>query len=275
MQQIFNFIFKNSNKLLFLLLLGISLALIIQSHSVYRSSFVNSANEITGTFYSRINSLSDYLSLKEQNDKLAFENAQLRSVLFNNDITKSIFKDSIIIIRDLNIRIIQSRIIHNSYNVSENYLTLNKGTDSGVRPYMGVINNLGIIGIVEKTSKNYATVISILNTKSQINVKIKKSDHFGSLIWNGKNTGFVQLIDVPRLASVRKGDTVVTGGRSDIFPENIPVGTIDKVYTDSKTNYFTLSIKLFNDMTNISHVYIIDNPHRDEIIELEKETTHE
>ncbi|MFM2010428.1 MAG: hypothetical protein RLZZ479_819 [Bacteroidota bacterium] len=135
---------------------------------------------------------------------------------------------------------------------------------------MGVINSLGIVGIVDNTSPRYATVISILNKKSQINAKVKKSNHFGSLIWNGKSTGFVQLIDVPRLASVRKGDTIVTGGQSVIFPENINIGTIDKVYIDNETNYYTLDIKLFNDMTNLGHVYIIKGKDRQEIINLEK-----
>jgi rod shape-determining protein MreC len=97
---------------------------------------------------------------------------------------------------------------------------------------MGVINNLGLVGIIENTSPRYSTVISILNVKSRINAKIKKSNHFGSLIWNGKSTGFVQLIDVPRLASVRKGDTIVTGMQSEIFPENINIGTIEKIYID-------------------------------------------
>jgi rod shape-determining protein MreC len=109
-----------------------------------------------------------------------------------------------------------------------------------------------------------------LNKKSQINAKVKKSNHFGSLIWNGKSTGYVQLIDVPRLASVRKGDTIVTGGQSVIFPENINIGTIDKVYIDNETNYYTLDIKLFNDMTNLGHVYIIKGKDRQEIINLEK-----
>jgi rod shape-determining protein MreC len=110
-----------------------------------------------------------------------------------------------------------------------------------------------------------------LNVKSQINAKIKKTNHFGSLVWNGKSTGFVQLIDVPRLASVHKGDTIVTGGQSVIFPENIGVGTIDKIYIDNLTNYYTLDVKLFNDMTNLGHVYIIKSKDRDEIINLEKQ----
>ena len=100
----------------------------------------------------------------------------------------------------------------------------------------------------------------------------KKSNHFGSLIWNAKNAGYVQLIDVPRLASVQKGDTVVTGGQSTIFPENIPVGIIDKIFTDTENNYYTLNIRLFSDMTNLNHVYVIKNKQSIEINKLETET---
>lgn len=87
-----------------------------------------------------------------------------------------------------------------------------------------------------------------------------------------KNAGYVQLIDIPRLASVKKGDTVVTGGRSTIFPENIPVGIIDKIYVDTETNYYTLNVRLFNDMTNLNHVYVITNKESEEINKLEAET---
>ena len=135
---------------------------------------------------------------------------------------------------------------------------------------MGVINSLGIVGIVDNTSPKYATVVSILNIKSQINAKLKKSNHFGSLSWDGKSTGFVQLTDVPRLAAIKKGDTIVTGGQSVIFPENINIGTIDRIRIDDQTHYYTLDVKLFNDMTNLGHVYIIKSKDREEIINLEK-----
>ncbi|PWA04116.1 rod shape-determining protein MreC [Flavobacterium psychrotolerans] len=269
MQQIFNFIFKNSHRLLFLLLLVVSLVLTIQSHSYHRSKVISSANFLTGGVYERVNSFREYLNLKTQNDELALENARLKSIIFNAEDTTSIPKiDSIKGVDKANI--IVSKIIHNSYNVYENYLTINSGSADGVKSDMGVVNSAGIIGIVDKTSKNYATIISILNVKSQINAKIKKSNHFGSLVWNGKSTGFVQLIDVPRLASVRKGDTIVTGGQSVIFPENIGIGTIDKIYIDNQTNYYTLNVKLFNDMTNLGHVYIIKSKDREEITNLEK-----
>lgn len=269
MQQIFNFIYKNSNRLLFLLLLGISLFLSIQSHSYHRSKLISSANFLSGGVYERINNVSEYLNLRTQNDALAQENAKLRSLLFNAKDTTTIQKlDSLKGVKQNDI--IVSKVIHNTFNTHENYLTINSGSLQGVKPDMGVINSLGIVGIIDNTSNNYATVISILNVKSQINAKLKKSNHFGSLTWDGKNTGFVQLTDVPRLASIRIGDTIVTGGQSVIFPENINIGTVSKRYYENETNYYKIDVKLFNDMTNLGHVYIIKSKNREEIINLEK-----
>lgn len=269
MQQIFNFILKNSNRLLFLLLLVISLSLTIQSHSYHKSKVISSANFFTGGIYERINSIDEYFGLKEKNQELALENARLKSILFNRkDTTKLPQIDSIKGVKKIDI--IVSKVIHNSYSIQENFITINSGSALGIKPNMGVINSAGIVGIVDNTSKNYATIISVLNVGIKINAKIKKSNHFGTLSWNGKSTGFAQLTDVPRLAGVRKGDTIVTGAESTVFPENIGIGTIDKVYIDNETNYYTLDVKLFNDMTNLGHVYVIRNKDTEEILELEK-----
>jgi rod shape-determining protein MreC len=271
MQQIFNFIFKNSHKLLFLLLLGISLSLTIQAHSYHKSKIISSANFLTGGVYERLNAISEYFSLKSKNEALAIENARLKSLLFNAIDTLSLPKiDTIKGVKKVNI--IVSKVIHNSFNVPENYITINSGLKQGVKSDMGVINDLGIVGIVEKTSANYATIQSVLNLKSKINAKFKKSNHFGTLIWNAKNTGYAQLIDVPRLALIKKGDTIVTGADSKIFPENIGIGTIYKIYIDDQTNYYTLDVKLFNDMTSLGHVYIIKTKDNEEIINLETAT---
>ncbi|MCX6172499.1 MAG: rod shape-determining protein MreC [Flavobacterium sp.] len=271
MQQIFNFLLKNSNRLLFLLLLVISFSLTIQSHSYHKSKIISSANFFTGGIYEKINNIDEYFGLKSQNDELAKENARLKTLLFNQrDTTKLPRIDSIKGVNKIDILV--SKVIRNPYSSLENFITINNGSTSGIKPNMGVINSAGIIGIVDNTSKNYATIISVLNVNIKINAKIKKSNHFGSLVWNGKSTGFAQLIDVPRLAGVRKGDTIVTGAESRVFPENIGIGTIDKVYIDNETNYYTLDIKLFNDMTNLGHVYVIKNKDADEIINLENKS---
>ena len=160
MQQILNFIFKNSILLLFLLLLGISLMLTIQSHSYHKSKTISSANAVSGYVYDQVHSAEEYLHLKTENEKLADENARLKNLLFNK-------KDSVdlatIEIPDAagSYNVIQSKVIANSYNRHENYLTINKGSRDGIKPDMGVISDLGVVGIIENVSPGYATLISV------------------------------------------------------------------------------------------------------------------
>ncbi len=257
--------------MLFLLLMIIAISLTIQSHSYHKSKVISSANFFTGGVYEITSNIEGYFNLKVQNEELAKENARLKGLLFNSiDSTKVPHIDSIKGVKKIDIII--SKVIKNSYSNQVNFLTLNTGSKQGVKPEMGVINSLGIVGVVENTSANYSTVLSILNTEAPLNAKVKKSNHIGSLTWNGKNTGFVQLTDVPRLATVRKGDTIVTGAQSTIFPENIGIGTIEKIYIDNETNLYMIDVRLFNDMTSLGHVYIIRNKDREEIINLEKKT---
>jgi rod shape-determining protein MreC len=257
--------------LLFLLLLGISFSLVIKSHSYHRSEYVNSANAVTGAYYEKVNEVNEYFSLKQKNKDLATENALLKELLFNKKDTiltsKTLFRNDL-----NNYNVVVSKVVKNSFNTRENYITINSGTNSGIEVDMGVVNDRGVIGIIEKTSTNFSTIQSVLNTKSKINAKIKNSNHFGSLIWDGTNVGFAQLIDVPRLASLKHGDSIVTGGNSDIFPENIPIGKIDKIFIDKKTNYYTINIRLFNDMTSLGYVYVIENKRKKEKRQLEQAT---
>lgn len=274
MQQIIYFLVKNSYRLLFLLLLGISLFLTIKSHSYHRSKYINSANNLTGGVYERISSFQEYLSLKEKNKSLAEENARLKEILFNKKDTL-ISKVSFHSVDSLLYRVTKGKIIRNEYSSRENYLTLNLGKKDSIKTDMGVINEKGVVGIIENTSKNFATVLSILNTKSRINAKIKGTNHFGTLIWDGKEVEYVQLNDIPRLARVKVGDSIVTGADSEIFPENIPIGKIEKILINNKTNYYTLKIHLFNDMTSLGYIYVIDNKLKEEKSKLEEETKKE
>lgn len=168
--------------------------------------------------------------------------------------------------------VINARIIKNMYASPRNYITLNKGETDGIEQDMGVITPLGVLGIVENTSAGYATVQSVLNTKSNINAKIRNTNYFGSLIWDGMDYDVVQLVDIPRSASVTVGDTITTGAMSSIFPENIPIGVIKKYDLNQNQSSYTIQVDLFNDMANIKNVYIIRNKDRQEILELQNST---
>lgn len=263
MQQIINFIIRNKIFLLFLLLFFISIVFTIQSHSYHKSKFINSANFLSGGVHNTVNNISQYLKLKSQNELLSEENNHLKSILYNNTSTDS-FTIVLPVFNDL-YKFSTANVIKNSYSVSDNFLLINKGANDSIKEDFGVITSKGILGIINETSSNYATVISILNTTSKISAQLKKNNHYGTLTWNTKDPALIQLVDIPEIAPVKQGDTIITSGRSSIFPKGIPIGIIHDFKLDQAENYYEINIRLFNDMTNIEHVYIIENKDISEI----------
>lgn len=271
MQRIIDFIIRNRNFLLYLFLFSLSLILTFRSHSYHSSIFFNSANWVTGTVYNTRDNITSYFKLKGENQKLIEENNRLRHILFNRGVPDSVEIDTL----QLSYSVIPARIIKNSYSGTENYLTLNKGANDGLKQDMGVITAEGILGIVESTTNQFAAVQSILNTRSNINAKIKHTDHFGSLTWNTGRFDVVQLEDIPRLVNLSKGDTIVTGAMSSIFPEGIPIGVVHELKLEDSASFYTIDVALFNDMTNLSTVYVITDLNRAEILDLENTLENE
>lgn len=269
MQQIINFVIRNKTFLLFLVLFGISLILTIQSHSYHRSKFINSANAITGGVYGSINSVNQYFRLRKENTILLEENRLLKNIVFN--VSKEIDSVSIDTSSYDNVfRIVTASVYKNSYSSTNNYITLNKGESDGVLEDFGVMTSKGIVGIIDNTSTKYSRVLSILNSKSRINAQLKNTNHIGSLVWNGKSPFTVQLTDVSKFAPVKIGDTIVTGGQSSIFPNGVDIGKISAFESDISGDTYNIEVVLFNDMTNIGYVYIVENLDREELKSLEQ-----
>lgn len=276
MQQIISFLDKNKLFILFLLLEVFAVIFTIQSHSFHKSKFVNSANFLSGGIYNKINSFKELLYLKKENERLNEENVYLKNLLSLED--KEIVQHDLTVVDTVKYKqkysYTTAKVINNNYRKNNNYLTINKGANQGLGSDQGVINSKGIVGITKSVSGNYATVLSILNVNSRINAKLLNSDHYGSLSWDNLDYNIVQLLDLPIQADIYRGDTVITGGKSTIFPEGIPIGTI-KDFKTLNNNYEYINILLFNDMSSIGNIQVIKNFDKTEIQTLEEKSTNE
>ena len=259
MRQIIDFFVRNKNFILFLSLFSFSLILIFSNSRYHNSLVLNSTNSLTGRIFETSNFISSYLNLKNENESLNEENTELKKLIYNY--SKST-------IDGVKYEVFNSKVIKNSYSRNNNYLTINIGNIDSISEDMGVVSNKGIIGITDRVSKNYSRVISVLNTKLNLNAKLKKSNHFGILNWNGLNYSTVQLIDLPKQTKINIGDTIITGGNSFIFPEGVLIGNVSSFKLDDTQNYIEAEISLFNDMTNIKNVYIIRNNDLEELKQL-------
>jgi len=258
MRQIIDFFVRNKNFILFLTLFSFSLIMIFSNSSFHNSLVLNSTNSFTAKLYKSSNSITSYFNLKNENNGLVKENTILKKIIFNSKYNYD----------SLKYNVFDSKIIKNSYSFNNNYLTIDKGLNDSVNEDMGVVSDKGIVGITDRVSMNYSRVISILNTKLNLNAKLKKSNHFGVLNWNGIGFNSIQLKDLPKQSPVSIGDTIVTGGNSFIFPEGILIGEVSSYKLDETQNYIEIEVDLFNDMTDIKNVYIIKNNHLEELKDL-------
>lgn len=257
MQHIINFLINYRNLLLYLVLFSIAMVFTIQSHDYHRTTFIHSTGNVTGEILESRKNIYEYFDLDQQNDYLSEENAKLRMRLLALGDTL-LGQESVLIFSDsLPYIVVPARVIKNDYDKLDNFITLDIGSFQDVAPDMGVITSNGIVGIIDVTGEKYSRVISILNSEMSLNAQIKGTSTIGSLTWDGSDPYRMNLIDVPRLARVQKGDTIVTGQQSTTFPPDIDIGIVERATLTDNGSRYDIEIRLFNDMTDLGYVYVI------------------
>lgn len=276
MRNLLNFLIRYNYCFLFLLLEVVGFVLLIRFNRYQQSVCFTSANQVAGKVYEISGGILSYFHLKTVNEDLLDRNlwleqrvSLLEKMLHERGIDSARLYSLEQAAMD-SLRIFKANVIKNSLNRADNYITLDKGAREGIRPEMGVIDANGVVGIVYKTSAHYALVIPLLNSKSSISCKILGSDYFGYMKWEGGDSRFAYLKDLPRHAEFNLGDTVVTSGYSAVFPEGVMVGTVDDMQDSHDGLSYLLKVKLATDFGKVSDVRIIARSGQSEEKELER-----
>ena len=280
MQTILNFLIKHNHWFLFILLEGISFVLIVSFNNYQSAVMFTSANNIAGNLYETVNGIDRYFGLKSENDQLIEHNVRLMNELQACKEKLEEYNDSVQLAeyieqkrKEEGFTYMSARVVNSSYNKVDNYITLDKGSKDGFETEMGVFNNDGVVGIIYQTSDNYSLVIPLLNNRSNINCRVKGTNSYSALQWEGDDARYSYMVDLPRYAVFEQGDTVVTSGFSSIFPADIPVGIIESLEDSEDGLFYRAKVKLFVNFTNIDNVFVIGNKGKDEQVALEQKVT--
>jgi rod shape-determining protein MreC len=161
-------------------------------------------------------------------------------------------------------------VVFNSVYDLQNYIIIDKGSVHGVEEDMGVFAPQGVVGVVQRVSKNYAVVLPIINPEQVISAKIKGNNQLGSVKWDGKSPLKAKLYEIPSHVNVVAGDTVVTSGFSAIFPEGVMIGVVDKAAHVENTMYCDVDINLAVDFQSLSYVTVAVFENKNELLNLQK-----
>ncbi|MDE6436336.1 MAG: rod shape-determining protein MreC [Muribaculaceae bacterium] len=271
MNELFGFIVRNSKWFIVTFFVAISLWLLLGSNPYNQHVYLTSAGRMASTVYKGANNVTSYFNLHEINDDLNRRNAELQAQIAQLEetidlLSEAQFTDTMRVEPGMrHFEFIVAHVINNSIAHPFNYLTINKGSSDSIRPELGVIDRNGVVGIVSNVGPSSARVISLLNPHFRLSCKLKRTEYFGSLVWDGENPTEALLEELPRHTVFNIGDTIVTSGYSAVFPEGLPVGIVLDNETDKTQNFFTLRVRLLADFTTLSNVQVVINTQAEEL----------
>jgi rod shape-determining protein MreC len=263
MFQLLEILRKNRFGVLFVVLQMISLILLFNQNTFHRISFLNTTGVFVGGTYSAKQSITNYLHLTEKNNELLNENNNLRNEIeflksqIDEDFVCGNTYDSLLSVFDNRFSLKPAKIIHLSKNGKDLFLTINKGRNDGVRKDMGIIGTEGILGKVLFVSGNYSILMSTNNSNFFTNVRINNA--VGSLYWNGEQEDYSQISSITKHSDIQVGDSVFTSNLSTIFPEDIFIGTIEKVEVNPSEQFLEIDVKMASKTKGSKYAHYIED----------------
>lgn len=278
MRNLIRFLVRFSAWILFLIYVVASCWLLFTKNPYQHHVYLTSASALGRTVYGAANTVTSYFYLREINEDLQMRNTALEMEILHLKDQIAQYKlqeyaDTMKIDSSLTrYSFALAHVINNSVNRSNNYITIDRGAKDGIKPEMGVVDQNGVVGIVNIVGDHSARIISLLNPYLRISCKIKGQDVVGSLVWDGKNPMEAVLEELPRHAQFNLGDTVVTSGYSTVFPEGVPVGIVVERVTAPEENFRTLRVRLNTDFNTLSTVRIVLDSMSEEVKQVEDDS---
>jgi rod shape-determining protein MreC len=272
-RNIFLFIRRYFNFLVFLLLQVLCIYFIVSYSKYHQAMFGNSTNQITGKINKEYDKVEYYFQLKKTNDSLVKANEALYNKLRSNfslpdtsskTVIDSIRIDSILQYR--NFKYLHAKVVSNSVAAPNNFIVISGDNVRHLKPGIGVVDvNNGVAGIITEVDGDYAVVMSLLHKDSRISGKLFKGGETGTLSWDGKEPNILTLSNIPKSAKVAKGDTVITSGFSTSFPKGILIGRVEEVFSETSTNNFRIRLRSAANFYNLEYVYAITNQQQEPV----------
>lgn len=277
MLQLFEFIGRKRNFILFVLLEILSFWLLVNNNNYWSVNYFNTSSSVATKFLTLSNSLKEYSNLSEVNATLAQQNSRLQEQLIYLTQNKPAnapagYKaDSAFATRYKFVTI--AKVIDNSTSRSDNYITIDKGTAHGVKERMGVLSPTGIVGIVKSCDEKSSIITSLLHSRFTVGAKLLRSSEMGTIAWLSTNPSVVFLKDISRYKKVMKGDTAVTSDYSSVFPPGQTIGRVSKIAISADQSQFDIELQLSTDFTKLSYVYLVENKLQKQQESLQKSVT--
>ncbi len=201
----------------------------------------------------KIESVSSFLSVYEENKHLKKENEQLKSwqklafklVVDQKELSRLLNYQPVAQGREYVVRILADYNSPFSQSV-----IINGGMNIGVKKGDVLVTNNGLLGHVIEVGSTTARALKVTDFYSRLPVLVGTKRVVCMLI--GDNSMYPKLISLPEEAQIQVGDFIMTSGNAGVYPSGIPIGRVSSVENGE------YSVDLFEKSQNLEFVRAID-----------------
>lgn len=260
--------------MLFIILQITAIVLIYNTMNYPRFAISTATQSFTAPFNKLCQNVLQYFNLGSENEALVRQNLVLLQAQKDNflESTDTLMTAESVKVDSMNHRTCTrlydysyANVVYNTIHKKYNYLMIDKGYEDGITNDMAILSASGVVGVISDVSPHFSTVISVLNPDSRLSAKVVPANQLGTIVWKFGDPTCAYLNDVPEYMNINVGDTVLTSGYSNIFPQNVIIGTICEKAKSENNSFLTLKVKLSTDFNHINTVYVVKNLYKDEL----------
>lgn len=218
----------------------------------------------------------DLIDIKKTNLNLIKENAELRAQLgsmtelqLENERLNQLlgFK------QQTNMELLAAKVIGKDLLPEHNTITINRGSEHGLRKKMAALTVAGAVGYVYRVQSYTSQILLLTDRYSAIDAIVQRSRARGIL--EGFSRENCRMRYLRRDDDVVDGDMIVTSGLDNIFPKGFPIGLVTSV---KKTEYGItqeIEVQPIINSSNLEEVFLVLNSHSEDFSPVEPETEAE
>lgn len=247
-------------------LVVVSLVLLALNDTVQVQRLRSIATVVLGLTQEQLSFIPRYFGLIEENEllrrtniELADEASRLREAKLENLRLRQLLG----LKQQSTYQLVAARIVSKNLTLLRNTITLNVGTDDGIRPSMPVLSDAGLVGVVVAVNQRYSVAHLLLNVDFRASAKVQRSRVDGIVAWDGTS---LQLTNIAKTLDVKVGDVIITSEYSSTYPPGMRIGTVKEVKEQPATLFKIVTIEPSVDFVRLEEVFVMTAvPDRDKI----------
>jgi rod shape-determining protein MreC len=155
-------------------------------------------------------------------------------------------------------KIVAAKVISQGSSTSfSQTITIDAGTNSGIRSNMTVISGFGLVGVVKASFANSAIVQLASDPAFRVGARIAGSQQIGILSGQGTRKGVLQLLD--NTEEVKVGDAILARGSNNgrPFVPGVPIGEVTAVDNSAGAVTQTADVKFYSNFATLGVVSVV------------------